>query len=296
MTTTLLAEPVTTPAPGVYENVPFHVYHSWDCASNSRLTKLDRSPAHLRAYLDEPQPEKEHFAVGRAIHCALLESCDFTNTYVAAPDNINLRTNAGKEAWGALELEYGPGHVFKADAYGDLVRMRDAVLRHPAARGLLVGDGRVELSVVWVDRDTGILCKSRFDKHSPAMPGGALVDLKSTTDARPDEFARAIAKWGYHRQGALYLEGADAAGIEARWFVNIAFEKSSPFAVGAYCLDEPTITRGANQLKRLKARYAECLATNEWPAYAPTVVDLGLPEWTARQIDEETDHDTEATP
>ena len=41
------------PEPGIYPGVPMDEYLGWDCASNSRLRRLRRSPAHLKAYLDD---------------------------------------------------------------------------------------------------------------------------------------------------------------------------------------------------------------------------------------------------
>jgi hypothetical protein len=76
--------------------------------------------------------------------------------------------------------------------------------------------------------------------------------------------------------------------LEARHFVNIAVEKEPPYAVALYRIDEDSILRGANQLKQLKALYAECLKTNTWPAYGDKVRDISLPEWSAKRIDQET--------
>src|SRR5262245_8459627 len=72
---------VVAPDPGVYPNVPMEAYHRWNAVSNSRLTKLDRSPAHLLAYLTEPPEDTKATAEGRAIHCAVLEPDDFVNRY-----------------------------------------------------------------------------------------------------------------------------------------------------------------------------------------------------------------------
>lgn len=274
------------PKPGVYENVPMWEYHAWDAASNSRLSKLLRSPAHLRAYLDEPPEDREALIIGRAAHMAVLEPSDFDSKYARLIEGHGA-TKAVKEARAALEAKHGVGYVLKPDEYDCATSIREAIRSHAKAAKLLHGEGRVELSVVWVDRDTGLLMKARFDKHAPTFAGGAIVDLKSCRDASKDAFAKAIHDHGYARQGALYLEGAEANGIKAEHFVNVCVEKERPFAVAIYRIDEASLARGATQLKRLKASYAECLATNTWPGFSPDVEDIGLPDWSARRIDEE---------
>jgi hypothetical protein len=42
------------PAPDVYPGVPHDVYRSWDAVCQSDLKRLQKSPAHLQAYLADP--------------------------------------------------------------------------------------------------------------------------------------------------------------------------------------------------------------------------------------------------
>jgi len=72
-------------------------------------------------------------------------------------------------------------------------------------------DGYPEVSVFWIDEETGVPCKSRFDYLKPQ----AVIDLKSFGNAQGlpirKAIARAIALWRYHVQAAFYLEAAAAA-------------------------------------------------------------------------------------
>src|SRR3954471_23326231 len=65
-----LSEPASLPcpAPGVYPGTPMLDYHRWSAASNSRLTTLLRSPARLKAYLDEPDDDTNALIMGRPAH------------------------------------------------------------------------------------------------------------------------------------------------------------------------------------------------------------------------------------
>jgi hypothetical protein len=86
-------------------------------------------------------------------------------------------------------------------------RAAGMIERHPSlARAFL--DGAPEVSVFWVDDETGVPCKARFDYLKPR----AIVDLKSFAlrDTVPDKaIARAVANYRYHIQTAFYLRAAD---------------------------------------------------------------------------------------
>jgi hypothetical protein len=178
--------------------------------------------------------------------------------------------------------------VLPEEDYTSCLRMRDAVNRHASASRLLSGAGDVELSLVWEQDGLDVLCKGRLDRLSPGIAGGAIVDIKTTRDASPREFERAIFTHGYHRQAAFYLDGARAHGIPAKHFVIIAVEKEPPYAVAVYRVSEGAIDAGQEQLRVLLAKYAECEQKDEWPAYPDVVRDIALPDWAWKQIDEET--------
>lgn len=294
--------PGATPEPGVYAGVPMDVYHSWSAASNSRLSKLRRSPAHLRSYLDEPKKDTSALIIGRAAHTSILEPEDFGRLFLVAErceaikksdslqcNNMGLAIdNSGEWKCG----QHGKGLALDPSRYtldGDYFiacqKMRESIYARITSSALLTGPGEVELSVVWRDAATGVLCKARFDRLSTRFR--TIADLKTTTDASEREFARSIYTYGYHRQGAFYLDGATAAGIEADHFAIIPVEKDAPFATATYRLTEGAIDAGRDQLRGLLALYAQCLETNTWPAYPDEVRDVSLPDYAWHQIEEE---------
>jgi exodeoxyribonuclease VIII len=294
-----------TPEPGIYRDVPMEVYHRWNAASNSRLTKLDRSPAHLKAYLDQPSEDSKALRVGRAIHTTVLEPDTFDRTFVVTTKCLGTTQSGarcdknGRDYFGAM---YGwrcgihqkglgtPDETqlpLSEDEYQMAMAVRRAVQRHRSASGLLSGAGDTELSLVWRHSVTGVLCKARPDRFSPWLPDGAIVDLKSTRDASYLAFAKAIFSYGYHRQASLYLDGARVLGLEAAHFVFAALEKEAPYAVATYRLLESAIEAGAEQLVRRLNVYDECMQSNVWPAYPDEVQDIALPDYAWKMIEEE---------
>lgn len=277
------------PPPGVYADIPEHVYHSWwPCASNHRLGLLKRSPAHLKAKIDFPDnDDTESKRFGRASHCAILEPDEFEKRYGCAPAGDG-RSKAVQQAKAQLELQYGPGRVLKPDDFADCLRIRDAIHRHPLAGPLIRSATARELTVVWNDAETGVRVKARLDARGAIAARGVIIDAKSTEDARLDPFERSVYKYGYHRQGALYLEGANAHGFDADDYVIIAYEKEPPYALIVYRMTEGALDLGTEDNRRLLARYAQCLERNEWPAYDDSRVhDVAVPPWAWEKGDQD---------
>ena len=273
---------ITTPAPGVYPRIPSEDYHRWKALSNSHLSELRRSPAHLLARLrGEAKPETPALRLGRAIHAAVLEPEVFVERYVQAP-LIDKRTKDGKEAWAVLVEAYGAGNVLSPEDYVTCNAMRESVWRKQAAKTLLGTEGEAELSVVW-DND-GILSKARADRMSWKLKGGTIVDLKSTQDASLAAFEKSIFNFGYHRQGAWYLQGFGARKVEVAHYCIIAVEKDPPYEVGVYRLTEEALNAGWKEIEPLLDVYRKCLETNEWPGFPDRVVDIALPAWAWSQV------------
>lgn len=276
------------PPSGVHRGIPMREYHAWEAASNSRLTRLMRSPAHLRAYLEQPAEDTASLSIGRASHAAILEPDDFKQRYVRGPVG-DRRTKAVKEEWDSLCAKHGDGYVLRPDEYDACLGMRDAVHAVARAKGVLVGPGDVEMSCLWLDPASGVLCKGRMDRHSPTLAGGAIVDLKTTKDASPLVFERSIFTYGYHRQAAMYLSAAKVLGIPARHYVIIAVEKTPPYGVSVYRLTEGAVQGGADQLRPLLALYARLqdVPREQWWGYPDEVRDISLPAYAWNQLDEQ---------
>src|SRR5262249_12038745 len=117
--------------------------------------------------------------------------------------------------------------------------------------------------------------------------GNALVDIKTTEDARLESFSRTILNLRYHVQAAYYLDiWNDSLAIgqtPKESFVFIAAEKPPPCAVGVYDLAREAINAGRREYIRLLQLYMECEEQNEWPAYNPDVQEITLPAWALKK-------------
>lgn len=247
--------------------------------SKSALDRINRSPAHYRAWLDGAA-EKSTAALdfGRAFHCAVLEPKVFAATYVVRPDFGDCRmkgTKAARDKW--LE-ENISAIVISEDDAATIAGMAKSIAAHPAA-SKIIADGIPEVTLRWVDLDTGLKCKSRADYY---VRGKRLVaDLKSTEDASEEAFARSVYKYRYHVQDALYRAGFAACGEPIEHFALVAVEKDPPYAVSVYTLDADAVGRGYAAARANMATMAECVASDQWLAYSNGVRTLSLPRWAA---------------
>jgi len=273
---------IETPAPGLYPDVPAEVYHRWPAASQTVLKIMrDRSPAHARQYMLTPPEPTPAMVLGQAIHMAVLQPDLFRQCYVRRPE-LDLRTKAGREALEALQKEHPSATILTPEQYDTCLAIRDAVYAHPIAKKLLGGES--ERSVVWRDKETGVLCKGRFDHLNLRL--GTITDLKTTEDASPRSFQRSIWSYGYHMQGGFYMDASEAHDLGIEFYTIIAIEKQPPYAVAVYQLSPEAIQAGRQELRPLLRQWAECERTGYWPAYPLEAVEISLPDWAWRQLEQ----------
>ena len=279
---------VPLPDPGAYRGVDMAEYHRWDAASNSRLGKLLKSPAHLKSYIEEDQADTPALRIGRAIHVAVLEPDDFAIRYVEGPAG-DRRTKAVKDALLELGVTHPQAEILRPDEYAMCLAARDSVWRKKKAAALLRGEGDFELSITWEDIATGVRCKGRLDRLSPLMADGTIVDLKTTRDASPHEFERSLFKFGYHRQAAMYLMGTRRLNMPVRHYTIIAQEKTPPYACALYRMSDVVVSQVEDQVRKLLQKYADCVASDEWPDYPDEVRDISIPTWAWDEMDRQTE-------
>lgn len=316
-----MGEPLKLPEPGVYEGIADHVYHSWPYASNSRLGKLvpPSTPAHLKAYLDEPQKDRKVFKEGRILHACVLEHERYEREYLIAGQCAG-KTKKGVQCSkpGAFPvvggsaachlhidgMEEDRGALIVSPADDAMARgARERFQAHPMAGGFLrVPDAKRELSIVWDqpvdDEGTVVRCKARIDWYSPTFLGGTPMDLKGARDASQREIKKQAHYNGYLRQSVLYRMGLKALGLPARGFAVIAQEKVPPYELMVYMLgdaacghlpepgEEPAHVAGV-VMASLRL-WAFCERTGEYPGYPDGIHDLTTDEWMWSDMDHQT--------
>jgi hypothetical protein len=251
-------------------------YHALPSVSKSGLDLISKAPAYFKWRRENPQPPTEAMILGTLTHTAVLEPDRFDAEIVVA-QKFDRRTTVGKLAAAQFEAENAGKEVLEAEAYDQVMRIRDAVFSHPAARVALSNVAHVEASMFWTDPQTGLECRCRPDAF---RTNDVIVDLKTTKDASPEGFAKSIANYRYHVQAPFYMDGFRAAtGREAKGFVFVAVETAPPHLVAVYVLNEIDLIRGRATYQRDLSTLRKCLDLDEWPGYPEAVQEIRLPKW-----------------
>lgn len=249
-------------------------------SSTGARTLATSCPARYLYEREHGRPDTPTFEFGRAYHSMVLGS-GAQILEVAAKD---WRSKAAAEA-AAEARATGAIPLLVRDA--DRARAMAAALRaHPIAGPLFARPGRAEQSFVTRDPDTQVMCRARVD-WIPDVPADARVlacDLKTTASAEPVAFAKSMANYGYHQQGAFYSDAlAQVLGLDVPpRFVLIAQEKEPPYLVTIAEPDDEAIAWGRELNRHALRTYARCTAAGEWPGYdhGPTgIATLSLPGW-----------------
>ena len=281
---------ITAPKPGIYPDVPFETYLSWDAISNSSLHAAKRSMLHYRR--QRPTEETSSMKLGTLCHAGKFEPIEIPKRYVVMPPfEETIRKKDGSEydkpkataAYREMVDDFVKTNSDKTVVtryeYDAMCLMVQALAEHERANEFLGVDAhtKTECAIVWVDRETGLTCKGRVDalQTRRCLAG----DLKTSADV--DNFEKQIAYRSYHRQGAFYCDGLEQLTGDPHDFAIVAVENTMPYGVRAARLSDDAIEAGRDEYKSLLRQIAECRAADIWPGYTDPD-EWKLPAWAQR--------------
>lgn len=280
---------MSAPEPGIYYDIPFEEYLTWEAVSSSRLKLADKSLAHYqRGWVGT---ETAAIKMGSLVHAGKLEPLSIAARYAVMPDYENDAENLVKKGkvmvrstsksstyYKAKRAEFekaNPDRVIVTQSeYDRMVAIVTSLHQNAQVMHCIGGRGPVEVSMVWVDDETGLACKGRIDKLKQHL--GLFGDLKTDRDVQ--KFDRHIVDRGYQIQAAFYQSGymALAGEVLTPWLA--AVEKEDPFGCAAAPIDEALIEKGHGHMRRLLRAVAEANETGEFPSYENPDSWVG-PDW-----------------
>ena len=267
--------------PALITGMPNADYHGADGYSASGLKLIERSPAHY-AHAGDRQPSRA-MQIGSAIHCALLEPERFEADYVCS-GTADRRASEYKQAVKARGTDE---FVLTQPEWDKVIGMQAAAYANPDAREVLECPGHEELSVFAKDPETGLTTKCRPDKLAHYYSGHVIADVKKCQDARPEEFAKSVSRYGYDLAAGHYIDTYEAAtGLKVYNYLLIAVEEEPPHGVKVYQLPEEWIDYGRQRRDSALKQAEQCDRIDSWPAYPEGVDVLMPPGWIAHQIEE----------
>lgn len=268
--------------PGTYYGLTDDEYDEIDAMRSSALKRWKKSIAHGLEYRREGSGWKAVYDVGKMIHDALLDPHDLREKYVWYDKTKGRRTKTYKRTC----RDNGKIGIMPDDVER-IQRIREEVDAHPTiSNGMLTG-GDAEVTLVWVDDETGIRCKARLDYMHRTDEGLIVVDLKSVggrSSAHPDDVRRRIAKLDYELSASLYVDGCeqvfDKPVID---YVVLSVEKEAPYLCSAVALKDCDLECGRRQYKAGLANVENYEQGDPYHGYSVEIEDVDLPIWKRRK-------------
>ena len=274
-----------TRPPGIYYDVPFEEYREWAGINQSSLKWAVRSMLHYRWNKDNPEPDdKECFRFGRLCHTGKLEPVAALERYVVMPafeNDPEFAENASPKATKAYKAKVAEFKRVNFDKeivdsawYQALRGILGALDANPRSREWFSAEGPAEVSIVWIDPETGLQCKARLDKWARHLR--KIPDLKTAQDC--SRFHYSCRDYLYHVQGAFYEDGIRILTGEDHQFCLVAVEKTAPFGCRAAPLPEDAIDTGRLIYRQCLRAIAKATESGVWPSYEnPVEWEVPLP-------------------
>lgn len=281
----------TVTEPTDWPGFPEAAYHNdpvpgGSLSSTGARKLLDTCPAKFRHWADNREPFKAVFEEGKAAHRKQLG---------VGPELIPVEGDGkkGPEVWDTAAVKAKvaaireAGNVPLKQSQLDMVdAMAKALYAEPLARPLIdPAYGETELSLFW--RERGAWCRARPDRFLRLHSGRqVVVDYKSCASAAPADVDTAIARYGYHIQGAFYVAGVKALALAGDdcGFLLVMQEKEPPYLVTVVEPDITAMRMGAIRVRQALDIYAECAASGRWPGYCDDIHLAELPPWETKEL------------
>ena len=212
---------VECPSPGIYKDIPADTYFSWDAVSST----------FIKAFADNPYKAKY------------------------SPFKGSRYTEIGHECH-SFSLEGVPPEKYPEEAQG----VNKSLRSHPIASQML-NRGCNEMSLVWVDQESGLTCKARLDDYFEAIPS----DLKTCSDVT--WFHRDLYKKNYHLQAGHYTSGCRANALPVDYFCFLAAQTKDTFPVRVGFIKPERLELAILEVGRLLVLIKECQERNQWPNF-----------------------------
>lgn len=270
--------------PGVYYDLPFEEYQAIHAINCSKLVAFSKTPAHALV----EKPDTNGMRLGRAVHAALLEPERFAKEWVTMPEDL---TRRGKK-WKDFQEENKTAQIISLSEMASIVGIIKSLNSgyYETARKLIALCDASEVTLVWMDRKHGCLCKARLDLISKSL--GAIVDVKSSTTADPKQWARTAINAGGkpHFQPAWYIDGAkEIVEHPVNMFAWVLCEIKEPFGISVIQAcpvpeNMPDIVYlGELEIEPILEKYLACERSEKFPGRPDRVEFAEFPQWYWKQ-------------
>jgi len=265
---------------------------------HSSLLRYLKSPRYVKWWNDLPADadEKKSTAAmqfGSAAHSFVLEPETFeaevfVMNELMRPEPDKTFVSTKNREWKANIIEANSNKtIITNEDYQTLCDMKAVLFADKRIQVLLSG-GQAEMSLFMEFK--GVKTKIRCDYIKNILIKNApIIDYKTTDDASPEGFNKAMANYNYHVQAAYYLDILNQFQEQDRQFIFIVQEKKPPFIFGIYRCSISDIEAGRVIYEKLLDLHKWCIEENDWKgmeifAENPQgIIETRLPAYSANK-------------
>lgn len=273
---------------GIHTDISIKDYHAAKGVSATGIKLAKKSLSLWRWWQTHPQEWKQHFDFGNAAELALLDKEVFkkevailqTKSWTEKADEAQIKKTGWPYAkpkasaiYKAEESKFeaenegkylipdvGP-HSFEYIEYMLESCYKDSVIQK------LISGIEYQLSLCWTHDETGLLMRARPDICKRKK--NVIVNLKTTDDGSPKEFARTLANYDYPLQAAVEIMGCLRTGLMPAvdnyfWLV---LEKLPPFNATIYEFQKQDIEYAFDELDYVLRKIAKAEKEKLYPGY-----------------------------
>ena len=268
----------------------YHADNEGRLSSTIARQLVMRTPAHAKAMLDGQLTfDSDAMTVGTAVHQMLLR-----DDRLAVLPFDSYRT---KEAQAERDVARANGRVpilrDKFDEAREIAQHVNGQILEAGVKPIPFTEGTAEHVIRW-DANENVGCRSLVDWLRDDRL--FIDDLKTTGDASPEKFRRAVFNLGYDIQAAFYTRAVECAYGVTPTFRFVVVETTPPYPVVIYQLSARAMASANVKVDAAIQLWHECQQSGEWPAYTRELVEVDIPGWASDEADAWGDVDLEAVP
>jgi len=246
------------------KRLPFPQYLELDRYGSTDLKNMRSGLPALVRWKRENREDSEATRVGSAAHCLILTPDLFEDTYALKPEGMTFASKEGKE-WKAHHEGY---EILTHDETCKVREVTKAFVTKSTAINSLAaaGAGRVESSVLWDCKASGLRSKGRPDWYDDE----AVYDLKVSRHAMRDLRGVAFRAFvdGWMHQLAHNRAGLQANGVNIARGRLVVVSPKPPCEIHLWLLEVKPDALDLLEMENVKTRsqIAECEKSGVWPA------------------------------
>ena len=247
--------------PELDENMTWEEYRAVQ-ALNPSLLKSGalKSMKQLQWDRDNPQPPKDAYIFGHAVHTAVFENDQLDRRFLIYDGRRDKKMPAYQDV---LALAEGTDReILKTSELEAAAAMGLAVAMDPLVKPI-IASGKAEVSVF--SEEHGLKCKGRLDW---VCTGKGFADLKTCRDIRSFAFGRDFFSYGYDISLGLYQRWLSQIRGQDEPCTVLCVEKSPPYDVAVVPVPQAVLDRGADKGLEIIKKYIECEESGIWPGVA----------------------------